>query len=344
MTAPHDPLHGDATTRRLVGVGQRALETARNRLLTCGVIFALAFLVMAGRVVDLTVLDGSPGKRAGSPSSAETTLRADIVDRNGVLLATSLTTAFGLRRPEGDHRSRRHRCRSPAGISRSRPDGDPHPSCQRLALRLGAAGDYAGAAAAGHRARHSGHRLPRRAPARLPAGPRRGACRRASTDIDGRGIAGVEESYDRVARRRATIAAAWSRCPRPAHPARANWLPAQREFDALGAAGLVLDVATGDLVGMVSLPDFDPNEPVRRSRRRGAVQPRHQGRLRDGLDDEAVHRRHGARQRHDHAGAAVMMPAGRCASPASPSATTTASTAGCRRGKSSSTRRTSARR
>ena len=60
MTAPHNHMHGDATTRRLVGVAQRALETARNRLLTCGVIFALAFLVMAGRVVDLTVLDGAP--------------------------------------------------------------------------------------------------------------------------------------------------------------------------------------------------------------------------------------------------------------------------------------------
>ena len=36
----------------------------------------------------------------------------------------------------------------------------------------------------------------------------------------------------------------------------------RREFSALGAAGLVLDISSGDVVGMVSLPDFDPNDPV----------------------------------------------------------------------------------
>ena len=34
------------------------------------------------------------------------------------------------------------------------------------------------------------------------------------------------------------------------------------EFSAVGAAGLVLDVATGEMVAMVSLPDFDPNRPA----------------------------------------------------------------------------------
>ena len=35
------------------------------------------------------------------------------------------------------------------------------------------------------------------------------------------------------------------------------------EFSAVGAAGLVLDVATGEVIAMVSLPDFDPNRPAR---------------------------------------------------------------------------------
>ena len=34
------------------------------------------------------------------------------------------------------------------------------------------------------------------------------------------------------------------------------------EFRAIGGAGMVLDVHTGEVLGMVSLPDFDPNAPV----------------------------------------------------------------------------------
>lgn len=33
------------------------------------------------------------------------------------------------------------------------------------------------------------------------------------------------------------------------------------QFHALGAAGVVMDVNTGEVLGMVSLPDFDPNAP-----------------------------------------------------------------------------------
>jgi cell division protein FtsI (penicillin-binding protein 3) len=33
------------------------------------------------------------------------------------------------------------------------------------------------------------------------------------------------------------------------------------QFDAKGAAGIIMDVHTGEVIGMVSLPDFDPNHP-----------------------------------------------------------------------------------
>jgi cell division protein FtsI (penicillin-binding protein 3) len=34
-----------------------------------------------------------------------------------------------------------------------------------------------------------------------------------------------------------------------------------QDFDAKGAAGIIMDVHTGEVVAMVSLPDFDPNHP-----------------------------------------------------------------------------------
>ena len=32
-------------------------------------------------------------------------------------------------------------------------------------------------------------------------------------------------------------------------------------FSAVGAAGMILDARTGEIVAMVSLPDFDPHRP-----------------------------------------------------------------------------------
>ena len=36
---------------------------------------------------------------------------------------------------------------------------------------------------------------------------------------------------------------------------------AMKKFSAIGAAGMVMDVNTGEIVAMSSLPSFDPNQP-----------------------------------------------------------------------------------
>ena len=40
---------------------------------------------------------------------------------------------------------------------------------------------------------------------------------------------------------------------------RQELLAAHRRFRSIGANAMVLDLATGELLAMVSLPDFDPN-------------------------------------------------------------------------------------
>ena len=73
------------------GPEQELLETGRTRLLLTGVLFALAFSVIGFRLVDLTVLKGGETKLAHAPALAHSEFaRADIVDRNGVLLARTL--------------------------------------------------------------------------------------------------------------------------------------------------------------------------------------------------------------------------------------------------------------
>lgn len=246
--------------RRLVGVSQRALEIARNRLLACGVIFLLAFLVMAGRLVDLTLLGGSPAARAaaaleGGPPPA----RADIVDRNGVLLATSLPSASVYADPK-------EIIDADAAVSdllRVFPDLDRAVVLARLSspsrfvwVRRGITPEQKQRVNAlgipGISFVDERHRV-------YPQG-RAVAHVVGFTDIDGHGIAGVEQSFND------TLAAGnvlrLGLDVRVQHILRRELLAAQREFNALGAAGLVLDVASGDIVGLVSLPDFDPNEPV----------------------------------------------------------------------------------
>jgi cell division protein FtsI (penicillin-binding protein 3) len=79
----------------LEGCSAQVLETGRTRLLATGVIFAMAFLVIGWRLVEIAAFSAGNEPRIASaaPAAALRSGRADIVDRNGVVLATSLPTA-----------------------------------------------------------------------------------------------------------------------------------------------------------------------------------------------------------------------------------------------------------
>jgi cell division protein FtsI (penicillin-binding protein 3) len=260
MSGPAHPTPADtAGTVRLEGVKHRALETARNRLLATGVVFALAFLVIAGRLVDLTVLDGSPARTRAAQAAANAVGRGDIVDRNGVVLATSLPTASiyadpkqiidadgaigDLARvfPDIDREVLRARLSGPAHFVWVRRGLTPEQ--QERVNRLGIPG-------LGFVTEHRRVYPQGRAAAHVVG----------FTDIDDHGIAGVEQTFERSL-------AAGNRLRlgldiRVQHILRRELEASRREFGALGAAGMVLNLGTGDVVGMVSLPDFDPNDPV----------------------------------------------------------------------------------
>lgn len=83
-------------------------------------------------------------------------------------------------------------------------------------------------------------------------------------DIDGQGLAGVERALDdrlEPGGGGSKGALALSLDLRVQQILREELLSAFVRFRAKGAAGLVLDGATGEVVAMVSLPDFDPNRP-----------------------------------------------------------------------------------
>ena len=82
------------TTLQWAEETEEQLETGRNRLVVVGAVFALAFTLVGVRLVDLAVWQGSAGNQISLDAEQRPSAnRADIVDRNGVVLATNLTTA-----------------------------------------------------------------------------------------------------------------------------------------------------------------------------------------------------------------------------------------------------------
>lgn len=84
------------------------------------------------------------------------------------------------------------------------------------------------------------------------------------TGVDGEGLAGIEKTYDDVLRgseEKEPQALQLSIDVRVQDILREEMLKTVIDFKAVGASGIVLDVSNGEVVGMVSLPDFDPHNP-----------------------------------------------------------------------------------
>ena len=256
-----DPIPDRAAHFFLEGCSAQVLETGRTRLLAAGVVFAMAFLVVGWRLVDIAVLSagGEPRIAAAAPAAAARSGRADIVDRNGVVLATSLSTASlyanakQLRDPEA----------AAARLVEVLPDLSRTEVAAKLATgrsfiwlkrnltprehyrvnRLGIPGLYF-------------EREQRRF---YPHGGLT-AHSVGFTDVDNRGLGGIERSFDDVLRGR-DEPLALSLDLRVQHAMSQELGAAMAEFGAIGAAGIVMDVASGEVLAMVSLPSFDPERP-----------------------------------------------------------------------------------
>lgn len=246
--------------RKLEGFGKEAIETGRNRLLVAAAVLTLAFGGIGARLIDLSVIGGSGDVQTARPVASQKPVsdRADIVDRNGVILASSLPTASLYADPSEviDLRGAAQK------ISEAFPEIDRatlvknlskggrflwikrnlSPDQQMMANRLGIPG-------------FAFLREERRV---YPHG-KLTAHILGATDIDGNGVAGVEKFFDEKLHN-PEDELRLSLDIRVQSILRAELVAAVSEFKAIGAAGVVLDVDSGEVVAMVSLPDFDPNE------------------------------------------------------------------------------------
>ena len=246
---------------QLEGSRKRALETGRNRVVVTAILFGLAFSVIAGRLVDLTVLDrtGEPQIAQQADASSWTAERADILDRNGYVLATSLPTVsvyadprevldpvdaanrLGSVLPGLDRHEIATKLSSPARFVWVQRNLTPTQHYEINRLGIPGIQFQRGERRVYPHGRAASHFL-------------------GLTDLDGRGIAGVEQFFDARLRDRAGPLEL-SLDIRLQSIVRDELSRAVHEFRALGGAAVVLDATTGETLAMTSLPDFDSNIP-----------------------------------------------------------------------------------
>lgn len=247
-----------------------ALSLARSRIVIVRTFFIVLYAVIGIRLFDVMVLQGdfwraSPVSESVvtssmSPSFGNETIRSDIVDRNGVLLATSLKVyslyadpkyivnasdsalaltkifpktsyeTFLKKLQKGGRFVWLYRGLTPEDQSRVLRIGEPglgfRPEYKRVYPQGNALAHFVG---------YSG--------------------------VDGSGLMGIEKEFHSfLSEGKSPLRLSVD--VRLQHALSSEVSRYMDRFSAKGAAGVVMDVHDGDVVAMVSLPDFDPHNPM----------------------------------------------------------------------------------
>ena len=241
--------------------GLQALEIGHGRLIVVAAMFAAAFAVVGGRLIDLAALSGGDRDTLAVGATAEEMIRGDIVDRNGVILASSLAVASLYAEPR--------RVPDPARAAEALVAVLPTLDLGEAQEKLSSGKSFVWL---------QRHLTPTQQldvnDLGIPGLSFRTEQRRVYphgtlaahvlgyAGIDNRGLAGIEQFFDQDLLRASPGGAPvqLSLDVRAQFALREELALAMDEFQALGAAGLIMDARTGEVLAMVSLPDFDPNQ------------------------------------------------------------------------------------
>jgi cell division protein FtsI (penicillin-binding protein 3) len=244
----------------LHGATKHTIETGRLRLAVAAGLFGLAFLSIAVRLVDLMVLKDpiATTARVSGNGTHLSAARADIIDRNGVIIATNLPTVnvYADATKIGDPAQATTQLMSVLkdlhydDTFRRLSSGQRFiylrrhltPQEQMAVNRLGIPGVYFEESE--RRVYPQGHLF---------------AHVLGTTDPDNHGAAGAEKHFDRMlSENRGPLQLSLD--ARAQYAAHETLKEGISRFHAAAGAAVVMDVHTGEIVAMVSLPDFDPKD------------------------------------------------------------------------------------
>ncbi len=249
---------------RVEGDRQGAIETARNRIIFVMALFSLGFMSLVLKLISVGVFQASSASyyQSANVNTSLLMARADIVDRNGVILATNLKSpslavvrknlktapeelakdlssilpelsyneALEILKTDRNHHWIKRNL-TPRQLFEIRKIGDPGLVTSDAEKRIYPHG------------RLAAHVL-------------------GSVDFDNMPSSGIELYFnERLANPE------YSEQPlvlsldlRLQHILNQELNSSMEKFSAKGAAGIIMDVSTGEVLALTSLPDFDPND------------------------------------------------------------------------------------
>ena len=248
-------------TAAIAGQRQSALARARQRLMVALLLFVAVCVIIGLRLLDLAVLHA--GHAASDEFAAPVPLRGEIVDRNGVELAgtvDAVAVTVAPRKLVGNPHVLAHQL---GEILPDRPEREiyaelVHPGTFRYVARRVLPAQATAINALGEPAIAL-----KREPERLYPNLDLAAHVVGYTDIDGHGRYGMERASDAHLTAPDTRAAPVQLAldSRVQQALESELAAAMAKFTALGAAGVVMDVHTGEVIALASLPEFNPNAP-----------------------------------------------------------------------------------
>ncbi len=248
-----------------IGGGQKgrlyrqSLDLARGRMILSGFVFMVLILGVCGRLlfIGYTAQGGEPVSVLDAPIAGFQQGRADILDRNGVVLATTITTSSLFanakkimdadiaakmlkqvlpRYSESKLRKKMKSDRSFIWLARHLT---PKQRDEIMALGIPGIGFRKDFKRLYPHANLASHVV-------------------GLTNIDGQGIAGVEKQHEQVLLTSGK-AMTLSLDVRAQHAVRDELIKGMAEFKATGASAVLMDMRTSEIISLVSLPDFNPN-------------------------------------------------------------------------------------
>ncbi|MGY4357041.1 hypothetical protein ACVW0J_003534 [Bradyrhizobium sp. i1.7.7] len=267
---PPEPWRQRLIRSLLYGRNVDRAAKARARVGLAMIAFTSVYVLIGGRLVMFAIGADAHSARRAAAQEVVATARPDIVDRNGAILATDVKAAslFGEPRriidkdeaielltatvPDLDEAEVRERLSARKGFVWLKREITPKQ--QQDIHKLGIPG--IGFLRENKRVYPTGNEV---------------AHLIGLVNIDNQGIAGMEKWLDNQGLadlHRAGFATDRLQKPielsvdlRVEHALRDELLKAKEKYHTKAASGIVSNVKTGEIVAMVSLPDFDPNNP-----------------------------------------------------------------------------------